>query len=213
MQLILATLHEPQAQAWQLFCGDLDFVRIHKGSILDVSCEALVSPANSFGFMDGGIDALYLRRFGDELQSRVRQQIAERHHGELLVGSAELVATHDLQIPFMIAAPTMRVPTILTDSVNVYLATRAALLCARQAGLDVVALPAMGTGVGRMSPAACAHQMRTAMDDVLLDRFTPPRTWAEASERHQALYTHRPRRLQLQGLAIDSPPSPQCAPR
>jgi O-acetyl-ADP-ribose deacetylase (regulator of RNase III) len=197
MQLVLATLHEPQALAWQQFCGDLNFVQIHQGSILDLDCQAVVSPANSFGFMDGGIDALYLQRFGGELQARVRQQIADRHHGELLVGAAELVATHDLEIPFIIAAPTMRVPTILTDSVNVYLATRAALLCARQAGLNVVAFPAMGTGVGQMSPAACAHQMRTAMEDVLLERFTPPRTWAEASERHQALYTHRPRRLQL----------------
>ena len=36
---------------------------VHRGSIFDVACDAVVSPANSFGFMDGGIDALYVDRF------------------------------------------------------------------------------------------------------------------------------------------------------
>jgi O-acetyl-ADP-ribose deacetylase (regulator of RNase III) len=42
----------------------LDFVTVHQVSILDVACDAVVSPANSFGFMDGGIDAVYLSLFG-----------------------------------------------------------------------------------------------------------------------------------------------------
>ena len=196
MRIILATLNEPQTQAWQQFCGDLAFLEIHHGSILDVNCQAIVSPANSFGFMDGGIDALYLSRFGPDLETRLQQQIAQNHHGELLVGAAELVATNDPALPWMIAAPTMRVPMVLTDSVNAYLATRAALLCAKRTGLENLAIPAMGTGVGQLSPAICAHQMRAAIDDVLLGNFTAPRTWAEASERHQSLYTSRPRRLQ-----------------
>ncbi len=34
---------------------------------LDVKCDAVVSPANSFGFMDGGIDLIYSHRFGTNL--------------------------------------------------------------------------------------------------------------------------------------------------
>jgi O-acetyl-ADP-ribose deacetylase (regulator of RNase III) len=196
MHLILATIQEAQATAWRRFCSDLSFVEIHLGSILDVSCNAIVSPANSFGFMDGGIDMLYLRRFGSDLESRLKSKIATNHHGELLVGAADIIETNDVDISWMIAAPTMRVPMVLTDSVNAYLATRAALLCAKQVGFKSVAFPAMGTGVGQMSPMTCANQMRAAIDDVLLDKFTPPRTWAEASERHQLLYTDHPRRLQ-----------------
>jgi O-acetyl-ADP-ribose deacetylase (regulator of RNase III) len=98
----------------------------------------------------------------------------------------------------MIAAPTMRVPMVLTNSVNAYLATRAALLCAlnHPGKINRLAFPGMGTGVGQLSPNTCANQMRAAIDDVLLNQYTPPLTWGEASERHQLLYTDHPRRLQ-----------------
>lgn len=55
MQIILAAVEPELADAWEQFCGDLPGVSIHRGSILDVECDAVVSPANSFGFMDGGL--------------------------------------------------------------------------------------------------------------------------------------------------------------
>ena len=39
--------------------------------------------------------------------------IRTRHHGELLVGAAEIVETGDEAFPYIIAAPTMRVPHVL----------------------------------------------------------------------------------------------------
>jgi O-acetyl-ADP-ribose deacetylase (regulator of RNase III) len=62
-------------------------------------------PTNSFGFMDGGIDALYLEHFSPEIQLRVRRQIFEHHAVELLVGAADIVETGAASIPFLIAAP------------------------------------------------------------------------------------------------------------
>jgi O-acetyl-ADP-ribose deacetylase (regulator of RNase III) len=112
MQIVLTAVDEPLVTAWQRFCGDLDFVEIHHCSILDVRCDAVVSPANSFGFMDGGVDAAYLRYFGPELQVQVKSRITERHHGELPVGAADIVETGDHQIPYLIVAPTMRVPMV-----------------------------------------------------------------------------------------------------
>ncbi|HUQ90990.1 MAG TPA: macro domain-containing protein [Bryobacteraceae bacterium] len=205
MEIVLTAVDEALAAAWQQFCGDLPAVRIHRGSILDTACDAVVSPANSFGFMDGGIDALYLRHFGSELQQRVRDMIVARHHGELLVGAADIVETGDARIPFLIVAPTMRVPTVLIESVNPYLAARAVLLLIQHGRFEknpirdavrTLALPGLGTGVGGVSPSTCAHQVRTAIDEVVLGRRPPPRSWTEASERHQLLYTARPRRLQ-----------------
>ena len=64
MKLILSATETSLSDAWEKSCGDLDFVEIQRGSILEVDCDALVSPANSFGFMDGGIDALYMDYFG-----------------------------------------------------------------------------------------------------------------------------------------------------
>ena len=127
-KLILCAIDSSLESAWQAACGDLDFVSIHRGSILDVVCDAVVSPANSFGFMDGGIDALFMSRFGPEIQLSVRRQILEHHAGELLVGCADIVETGDESIPHLIAAPTMRVPMVLHKSVNAYLAARAIFL-------------------------------------------------------------------------------------
>lgn len=210
MRLILAAIDGALATAWRQFCGDIDFVELHSGSILDASCDAVVSPANSFGFMNGGIDAIYLRRFGGGIEDRVRRTIAERHHGELVVGAADIVETEDTHIPYLIVAPTMRVPMVLTDSVNAYLAARAALLLVAhgrfQAGayagqaisekIRRVAFPGLGTGVGQLSPNVCARQMRAAIDEVLFGRTEPPASWADASERHQLLFRDLPKRLQ-----------------
>jgi O-acetyl-ADP-ribose deacetylase (regulator of RNase III) len=213
MKLILSAVDEALATAWHRFCGDLEFVQVHRGSILELTCDAVVSPANSFGFMDGGVDAIYRNHFGHAIQERVQRLIAERHHGEMLVGAADLVETGNPQIPYMIVAPTMRVPMVLNDSVNPYLAARAALsLVSRHnfhsgeyAGQPVsekiqsVAFPGLGTGIGKIGPNTCAMQLRAAIEDVLLNGYTAPRTWAEASERHQLLYTDRPRRMQHDG--------------
>jgi len=210
MNLIMTAVEKSLAEAWRKFCGDLDFVTVHQGSILDVECDAVVSPANSFGFMDGGIDAVYLSHFGYDIQTRVRRQIFEHHHGELVVGNADVVETGNESIPFLIAAPTMRVPMILHDTVNPYLAARAiftlvkhkTFLSGSHEGAPIaehiktVALPGLGTGVGRVGFNTCAHQVRKAIDDVLLEEYTMPQSWAEASERHQLLYTDKLKRLQ-----------------
>ena len=69
MQIVLTATEPPLADAWQRFCGDLPNVTIHRGSILDVACDAVVSPANSYGFMDGGIDMVYSQFFGWHVQT------------------------------------------------------------------------------------------------------------------------------------------------
>jgi O-acetyl-ADP-ribose deacetylase (regulator of RNase III) len=211
MKIILAAVDEPLANAWRDACADLDFVTIHQGSILDLTCDAVVSPANSFGFMDGGIDALYSQHFGWNVQNRLQELIREKHNGELLVGWAEIVDTDNAQIPFLIAAPTMRVPMILSDSPNPYLATRAVLLLIKNGifasgmlqgerisdAVKSVAFPGLGTGVGRVPPAVCARQLRVAIDEIILGKNEFPVTWADAQMRHQKLYTDRVRDLQF----------------
>jgi O-acetyl-ADP-ribose deacetylase (regulator of RNase III) len=210
MRIILAAVESPLAEAWDRFCGDLDCVTIHRGSILDLRCGAVISPANSFGFMDGGIDMLYSSHFGWHVQDRLQELIANKHHGELLVGAAEIVDTDHPRIPYLIAAPTMRVPMILRDTINPYLAARAALLLVKHGSfsagpltgepvssvVETVAFPGLGTGVGRVGPDTCAQQVRAAIEEVVLGRTRYPATWAEAQQRHQKLYTDQVRDLQ-----------------
>jgi O-acetyl-ADP-ribose deacetylase (regulator of RNase III) len=162
-QVILTAVEDSLAEAWRRFCGDLEFVRVHRGSILDIPCDAIVSPANSFGFMDGGIDFVYMRHFGPGIEERVQSMIRERHQGELLVGSADMVDTEDPSVPYLIVAPTMRVPMPLTDSVNPYLAAPAVFRLVKDGRFSfaasqeepirdrirTVALPGLGTGSAR----------------------------------------------------------------
>jgi len=207
MEIVLAAARPELADAWYEAFREFEHVRIHEGSILDVSADALVSPANSYGFMDGGIDALYSEAFGWDLQLKLRRKILDHHNGELLVGAAEIVETGDNRHPYLIAAPTMRVPMILDSStVNPFLATRAVLLLAIGGrfpdGTNVsdhvqtVAFPGMGTGVGQVPAKVCARQMKAAFEQVLRQKKAMPSSWAEASEEHQLLYTDRPKRLQ-----------------
>ena len=210
MKIILCSIDEPLAQAWQTYCGELAGVEIHHGNILDLKVDAVVSPANSFGFMDGGIDMVYSRHFGWNVQQQLQNQIEHFHHGELLVGNADIVETNHSSIPYLIAAPTMRVPMILTETVNPYLAARAALLLIKHGefpsgklkgervsdGVKSVAFPGLGTGVGRVAPEKCALQVRTAIREVVLGEYKFPTSWADAQMRHQQMYSDKFRDLQ-----------------
>jgi O-acetyl-ADP-ribose deacetylase (regulator of RNase III) len=202
LKIVLVAVDTPLADAWEKFCGDLDFVEVHRGSIFDVKADAFVSPANSFGFMDGGIDMAYSQRFGWGVQERLQEIIRERHHGELLVGAAEIVETGVISPMFIIAAPTMRVPLILHHTVNPYLAARAVFLLIQHgtfaapsslAGekissvVKVVAFPGLGTGCGRVDPNICAYQVRAAIDEFVAGKNTFPTSWRNAAERHEAM--------------------------
>jgi len=210
--VVLCAVDDPLHAAWKRHCGDLPNVEVHHGDILDVKCDAVVSPANSFGFMDGGIDMVYSQHFGWHVQDRLQRLIRTKHHGELLVGNAEIVETDNAAIPFLIAAPTMRIPTILRNSVHPYLAARAVLLLVRNGtfadgsltgeriadAVTRVAFPGLGTGVGRVPPEVCGRQVRAAIDQVIFEKHPFPTTWADASERHQQLYSDRVTDLQFE---------------
>jgi O-acetyl-ADP-ribose deacetylase (regulator of RNase III) len=171
LKIVFAAIEEDLAAAWQRHCGDLPDVSVHCGSILDLSVDAVVSPANSFGFMDGGIDHRYSHHFGWHVQDRLQELIRTRHHGEPLIGAAEIVETGNDCIPFLIAAPTMRVPMILRNTVNPYLAARAVFRLIHdgvvpagvmagervQTVVTSVAFPGLGTGVGQVDPNTCAR--------------------------------------------------------
>lgn len=172
-------------------------VEIHHDNILNLSAECIVSPANSYGFMDGGIDLAYINHFGWDVQRQLQTLIRHRPMQELLVGEALTVDTGHESFPNLIAAPTMRVPMILPlDTVNPYLATRAAL--AEATHCESIAFPGMGTGVGRVPLDVCAKQMRQAIDDHFGRRsvYAFPGSWHIAQTRHQLLYGDQGRDLQ-----------------
>ena len=81
-------------------------VSVTAGDLLRVAENAVVSPANGYGFMDGGIDAAYPAVLPD-VERRVREAIARRPEGFLPVGAAVIVPIEHARIEYVIAAATM----------------------------------------------------------------------------------------------------------
>ena len=70
---------------------DVKGVEVLEGDLLGLDCDAIVSPANSFGYMDGGVEKHIDDYYGGEAQRAVLARIAERYYGELPVGSAAII--------------------------------------------------------------------------------------------------------------------------
>ncbi|MFC0115871.1 macro domain-containing protein [Kibdelosporangium aridum] len=176
-ELVLCAVEEPLARAWEAAARQRHGIRVHHGSVLDAPVQAVVSPANSYGWMRGGIDAVYADAFPN-IEQTVRSAVLAFHGGELPVGEALIVPTGAPMPAWLISAPTMREPGELLpeDTVHPYLAARGAFRLWRDGLLDegvhirdvirTIALPGLGTGTGGVSPETCARQVMAAWDEV-----------------------------------------------
>lgn len=172
--LVLVAVDEEMAAAWRGLARTRDGLVVHEGSITEVDADAVVSPANSGGFMGGGIDAVYARWFPG-ISDRVRAVTG----GDLPVGEAVIVPTGANRPAWLFSAPTMRSPGELlpADGAAARAAAAAVLRVWRDGALPdgrpvreavrTIALPGLGTGVGGLDPAVCARQVGAALDDVL----------------------------------------------
>lgn len=148
--------------AWHEYFTGLDKVFVDQGDILSVAQDVLVSPANSYGFMDGGIDSSYIQLFGLTVQQSLQERINTRPEGYLPIGCAELILTNHSRVPYLIAAPTMVTPEAV-PSRNCFYAMIAILnLASRHSHITKVYCPGLGTGVGCVPLQLAAQEMATA---------------------------------------------------
>jgi O-acetyl-ADP-ribose deacetylase (regulator of RNase III) len=180
LRLVLCAVEDPLTEAWEAAADGRREVYTHKGSTLDVPAEAVVSPANSYGWMRGGIDAIYAHAFLS-VEQHVRSAVLAYHGGELPVGQAVIVPTDAAAPAWLISAPTMREPGELLppDTVHPYLAARAVFKLWRYGRLEddrpvravvsTIAMPGLGTGIGGVPPSVCARQVMAAWDEVFTD--------------------------------------------
>jgi O-acetyl-ADP-ribose deacetylase (regulator of RNase III) len=180
MRFHLRDRNAAMVKAWREFFRDNPDFIVDQGHIFEnTKADAIVSPANSFGFMDGGIDAVYEMRFGAQVPQKLRDHIKVEWHGEIPVGQAAIIATDYPDFPYLICAPTMRIPEKVANTVNAYLAFRAVLLLVKKWNLGgekirSILCPGLGTAVGEMSPWNCAKQMHYAYEAIWLGKPIDP---------------------------------------
>jgi len=152
--------------------------------------DCMVSAANSFGLMDGGVDAAITKFFGSQLQKRVQAHILDRYDGEQPVGSSFIISTGDAKHPWLAHTPTMRVPYSIQGTDHVYLAFKAMCRAIYDHNLSVrdpahairtAACTGFGTFYGKMALDEAARQMHLAWANFV----TPPGEihWDFAGER------------------------------
>lgn len=152
------------------YCGDIRNIEAD-------NC-AYVSPANSFGYMTGGIDEVYTEMFHD-VQKRVMGAIKShnlrtgfnRYYHP--VGSAVLVNVD--RGKYLISSPTMWLPEDVSKTKNAYWAFRAVLYLVDKANnslgfhhkINTIICPGLCLGYGCMKEKDSADQIFEAIYDHL----------------------------------------------
>lgn len=179
MKFILVDPNPNVCKAWGKYFKDLPDVEIANTYFEKLpQFDCMVSAANSFGIMDGGVDAAITRYFGTQLMLRVQERIIDKFLGEQPVGTSTIVETKHEEHPYLAHTPTMRVPEDITHTDNVYLAMWAMLREVRNHNrtsdhkIEVVACPGFGTGYGQVPFGEAARQMSVAYKHYL----NPPET-------------------------------------
>lgn len=151
---------------------------------------AFISPANSFLFMNGGIDNVYSREMWDYIEGILKIILRNIDHFNkagkpyLPVGSAIInpvgdsisnniknlidnVNPTERITNYLISAPTMYLPQDVSQTNNAYWAFYASLKVIQKSGykVDTLVVPGLCCGYGNMDPAEVARQINQAYQD------------------------------------------------
>lgn len=159
----------------EVICSDFnEYMNKHK-EFNKKNCT-IVSPANSFGMMDGGYDECirkyYLETFNKDIIKQVQQNIEILYLGEQPIGTSLYINSFNDNIPCLIHTPTMRIPMNISNTNNVYMATKSVFDSIREFKGTII-LPAFGGGCGRVSYDKIAYQMALAIGRFFVILDTP----------------------------------------
>lgn len=153
--------------------GNTENITYTVGNVQDMSRidTAFISPANSFGFMDGGIDYVYSRVMFPGIEKQVKDNISrlgfktDLGRNYLPVGSGMVINT----CPYtcLVVVPTMFLPHDVSKTRNAYHAFMAALHVLEKmhkdnSSIHILACPALCCGYGKMTYEDSATQIYQA---------------------------------------------------
>lgn len=184
MKIYLLDINKEMTDAWSKYFEHTPIEVVNKDFATFMTehpdIEAIVSPANSFGLMDGGYDKAITNYFGPELMETVQLVILRDWFGEQPVGTSLSVpilnSLYLKHIPeeekvleqnhILIHTPTMRTPEVIIDHRIVYQCMRTTLIEAIKQGVDSIVIPAFGGCTGRVPYEVIAKMMFLAYEQL-----------------------------------------------
>lgn len=211
-KLILSAINEDLYLAFQKHFAKFPQVEVVFKSFEQTEFDCVVSAANSFGLMDGGVDQCITDYFGVQMMKRVQDAVISEYYGEQPVGTSMIIRGNAdfkfgeggtlLKNKYVAHTPTMRIPMNIHQTRNVYHAMKAMLIAIEKHNIevdefkrhnlsdhktriDVVVCPGLGTNAGRVPAEEAAQMMSLALHHFL----NPPKeiTWYYATERHSEI--------------------------
>jgi O-acetyl-ADP-ribose deacetylase (regulator of RNase III) len=198
-KLVLCDPNEGLCEEWRrAFAPYGEDVEVRQGRFEDVDFDCVVSPANSFGLMDGGVDEAITMYFGQQMMDRVQEKVIEQYAGEQPIGTSMIVQGGEVRgkVRYVAHTPTMIIPMNISKTTNIYMAMKAMLLEVEKHNqyyqdskqeIKTVVCPGLGTGAGRVPYNLAAQQMSNAYRNV----YNPPTelSWDFAVQRYNNILT------------------------
>lgn len=170
MKIYLLDNRQQTVNMWkQYFAGETDVEPVcddFRHFMDNTSVECVVSPANSYGLMDGGYDYAISDWFGWNLMKKVQTYILGHFKGEQPVGSSFIIDT-GVKGKKLIHTPTMRIPSTIKDPMVVYTCMRTCLMTALENNIQSIVIPAFGGGCGLVPPQIICEMMYEAYKQVM----------------------------------------------
>jgi O-acetyl-ADP-ribose deacetylase (regulator of RNase III) len=166
--------------------ADYETIKVSFGKIQEFPIEEnsiYMSPANSLGYMDGGIDDVLSREMFPGVENCVKDKILEIGKQTLLgrpyfpVGGAFIVKTSETTD--LISAPTMFLPRDVSKTKNAYWSFLATLCLVKKEVLRrnryfTLVVTSLCCGYGQMTEEESVRQMKQAYLDFLDTNHIPP---------------------------------------
>ena len=139
---------------------------VEHGNPLAFDIDAVVSPANTKGIMNGGYDAVLRRYFGVGIEYIVSKYFDKF---KIDVGEAIAVKTGHPKVEWLIVTPTVSVTGEgLSGHVTVsYACAYNAVIAAHERGVKYLGMTGLGSGVGGLDRRESAKQQVKGIEDAL----------------------------------------------
>lgn len=126
-------------------------IRIAQGDLTEFTGDAIVNAANNYLQLGAGVAGAIRRKGGPQIQEECERI------GKIRVGEAAVTGAGNLPVRYVIHAAVLGDEPATLETVR--RATRSALRLAQAKGIETLAFPLLGTGVGGLPVEAVARVM------------------------------------------------------